>query len=104
MGKDNSKDRDGGDSGSGSSDDSDQFKQCKKACKVDNCKGSSISSGDELDRCKDACKDGCSSNDNYSDFSSSFTFNSGDVFASADGDAGLQALSAARRNLRQRQV
>ena len=102
------------DSGSGSSDEgSARFKQCKKACKAANCKGR-ISSGDELDACKDACKEGGSSNDNYSDFSASFTSNSGDVFASGDGDiagkvatgdgaAGLQALASSRK-LRQGQI
>ena len=103
------------DSGSGSSDEgSARFKKCKKACKAANCKGS-ISSGDELEACKDACREGCGSNDNYSDFSSSFTFDSGDVFALEDGDvagekaatgdgaAGLQAL-ASRRKLRQGQI
>merc|ERR1712013_319637 len=79
------------------------FRDCKQDCIADQC--SSFSSDDNT--CKTECKKRCDSNTNYSDFSSSFSVPSNDVFAEdggevirEDGDVAL----ASRRNLRKGQI
>merc|ERR1719343_95453 len=82
---------------------------CKQTCIAEECSDSS-----DGNRCKTECKKRCDSNTNYSDFSSSFSFDSPDqdAFASEDGGVVVKELVAgdgvksltqplvSRRNLR----